>query len=384
MFARPSGPRVNLLLLVIFVLIIFFCGSSIFYKVQDDQPFTCRTWEDCGFQERPQYSHEIPDEPQLVVDQAMFHDGTTYYTRENLERLTPKLLMLVVNRDAHSWGADTLSSGRTITDFFDLLIKTDLDFTEVSIGLLTSDVSEFEAIRNATRSLPFARATVLHQPPRDQDPAESSEAAEVQRRRADLARARNYLMLRTLRDEPHIVWIDSDIVEFSSGLVQTLMSRAEADDTIGLITARCTLKKPNSDYDLRAWQMDREVDAIMGAVPVESQVEVAQTLVDTRRQAGQLVAGTRDEDLVALDSVGGTILYIRSSIVHLGVNFPPFHVVGTMWDHDGWAGLETEGICYMAKRLARKGCYLLGGNHHVRHADMGSSTLSGTGVSRFM
>ena len=65
-----------------------------------------------------------------------------------------------------------------------------------------------------------------------------------------------------------------------------------------------------------------------------------------------LVKGTSDDDLVRLDSVGGTILYLKSEAVHQGLNFLTYAAVGTSWNSsEGWDGIETEGMCYVAKTL---------------------------------
>jgi hypothetical protein len=69
--------------------------------------------------------------------------------------------------------------------------------------------------------------------------------------------------------------------------------------------------------------------------------------------------------------VGGTILCIRARLVREGVVFPHFNIVGTTWSQPGWIGVETEGLCYMAKGLTGGGCYTLGGKHYVRHSDWG-------------
>ncbi|KAH7041450.1 Anp1-domain-containing protein [Microdochium trichocladiopsis] len=393
MFARPSGPWANLCLLAVFVLTIIFSISSLVYERQG-QPFSCRTWGECGYLERPTYKHDIPGDLDVVVDQGKSHDDTTLYTREILNLPHPNLLILVVSKDSASWGADSRSSGRTPTDLIDLLIRTDLDFTSVSIGLLTTQRDEFDSIKNATRALPFARTSILLQPASSSSRPDDDDSETTHR--ANIARARNYLMLRTVQDETHLLWIDADIVELSEGLVQRMMDQANKNPHVGLMTARCRLRDADSDYDTKAWSLSAHAGGsdgsndndnqragekaaaerakmITGAVPLSDQASAAQELRDTRTQAGQLLAGTADDALVPLDSVGATILYIRSDLVLRGVIFPPFNVVGTLWDHGGWTGMETEGICYMARQIAGKGCYLLGGQNYVRHADLGSS-----------
>lgn len=419
----------NLALLVIFILTIVFSIYTLVYE-RRDRSFSCHTWAECGYLERPTYNHDIPANLDVVVDQGTSRDGTVFYTREVLNLPRPDLLVLVVSKDAASWGAESSwSSGRTPADLIDLLIRTDLDFTHVSIGLLTTQQDEFDTLKQATHALPFARTSILLQPPHasdqydrtsrddndnNNDNDDDAKQQADQQRRANIARARNFLMLRTVQDEPHLLWIDADIVELSDGLVQRMMDQAGKNPHVGLMTARCRLAAKDSDYDSKAWSLSpssssssaatepasgqpeaddhtekQEKDSdpaaaaaaaqkqiFTGAVPLSEQASAASELRTARTQAGDLVRGTADDALVPLDSVGATILYVRSDLVLRGVVFPPFNVVGTLWDHEGWTGMETEGICYMAEQVAGKGCYLLGGDNFVRHAELAGASAS--------
>ncbi|KAJ1337206.1 Anp1-like protein [Microdochium nivale] len=412
MFARRSGPRTNLCLLAVFVLTIVLSISSLVHQ-RRNQPFSCRTWNDCGFLERASYTHDVPADLDIVVDQGTSRDdgggdasSTTFYTREILNlSARPNLLVLVVSNGPASWGADARSTARSPADLVDLLVRTELDLTGVSIGVLTTDRADFDAVKEATRTLPFARTSIYLQPRQQQQQSDDktrpddataeagSESATLHARRANIARARNYLMLRTLQDEAHLLWLDADVVELSAGLVQRMLRHAEGNPDIGLLTARCRLRSAESDYDTKAWSVHRGGDGdgdgdgsnkttegILGAVDVAGQSAAATELRRARKQAGELLrddakagSGGNDDALVPLDSTGATVLYVRASLVLRGVSFPAFNVVGTLWDHDGWTGLETEGICYMARQVAGKGCFLLGGSNFVRHADLGTT-----------
>lgn len=55
-----------------------------------------------------------------------------------------------------------------------------------------------------------------------------------------------------------------------------------------------------------------------------------------------------------LNSVGGTILYVKAAVHRDGVVFPVANVVGAEWEQQGYTGLETEGICWLAKFLNYK------------------------------
>ena len=56
-------------------------------------------------------------------------------------------------------------------------------------------------------------------------------------------------------------------------------------------------------------------------------------------------------DPVPLDSVGGTVLWVDANLHREGVIFPPFYLIGSEWDRNGYDGIETEGICYIAKAM---------------------------------
>ena len=56
--------------------------------------------------------------------------------------------------------------------------------------------------------------------------------------------------------------------------------------------------------------------------------------------------------MVELDSVGGAVLFFKSYIFKQGAIFPTSYIIGTTWDRlEGYDGIETEGICYLAKPL---------------------------------
>jgi mannan polymerase complexes MNN9 subunit len=175
-------------------------------------------------------------------------------------------------------------------------------------------------------------------------------------------------MSRALEDEKHIVWLDADVVFLSDGIVQTMVSHSEKVDDAGIITARCH-QNQMENYDKNAWRVGD--GSVQGVIPDDERAASVQKLAETRVMVDQAIMGTDDSDIVPLDSVGGTILYIRASLVREGVVFPHFNIVGTTWEQSGWIGVETEGLCYMAKGLPGGGCYVLGGKHHVRHSDWG-------------
>jgi hypothetical protein len=52
--------------------------------------------------------------------------------------------------------------------------------------------------------------------------------------------------------------------------------------------------------------------------------------------------------------VGGAVLFMRAEVVRRGVVFPTQFIVGGEWDYEGYDGIETEGLCYIAQHLCYK------------------------------
>lgn len=374
--------------------------------------YSCKTFGSCVDIIPHTYAHKLPRDPTLREFEEKLADGAVHYSRElfvtrasasgeaaeDEKVIQPKLLILVLNKDEGSWARDFRATGRSVHDFLDLLLSTKLDLSTVSLAMMTSSEAEFAAIKRATARLPFARFSLIHKPPgsgvQTLDYSERHDrSAHVQRkRRGIIAGLRNYLMLRSLADEEHILWVDADVAEFSPGIVQTMLAHAERSPhlrgvqeggggkVIGLITARCS-QNAHANYDKNAWSVDRAAPSLWQPVADGMRGAAVEELVRTRKFVDVLGQGSSDEDLVPLDSVGGTILYIRAQLVREGLSFPTYNVVGTTWAHEGWVGVETEGICYVAGQMLGVGgsgsgsqgsaCWLLGGSHAVRHADWG-------------
>ncbi|KAI1378960.1 glycosyltransferase family 62 protein [Hypoxylon crocopeplum] len=354
-----------------FVLFILF-HSFEFRK----RAWSCKTLGSCvAGTYPPTYKHwnSVPLDLAIGQNEKTLSDGTVFH-HQHIVGTNPDVLVLALSRDSTSWSRDFRSTRRTVYDFLDLIVSTDLDLTRVSLGMMTASLEEFEAAKRAVAPLPFARVALFYREgdgggAAAQIPYEDRHRNDVQRKRRGLiASARNYLMARSLQDEAHVVWVDADIVEFSKGIVQTMIGHAEKRDDVGIITALCK-QTITFNYDKNAWSVNRDVPLIMSPVGDGDLEAAADKLVETRTYVDELIKGSKDEDIVPLDSVGGTILYIKASLVRQGVNFPTSYVVGTTWSHEGWVGIESEGICYVASYLDGSKCFVLGGSHHIRHAD---------------
>ncbi|KAI9870627.1 MAG: hypothetical protein M1823_008684, partial [Watsoniomyces obsoletus] len=116
-------------------------------------------------------------------------------------------------------------------------------------------------------------------------------------RRMHVATLRNELMARTLHNEEHLLWIDSDIQYLSPGIVQAMLNHSASCDDAGIITARCE-SGWNPDYDANSWAGARYRNPATGKAP--------EALADdpnmTQKHVGELIKGTSDGDIVHLDS----------------------------------------------------------------------------------
>ncbi|HLI65707.1 MAG TPA: glycosyltransferase [Caulobacteraceae bacterium] len=154
-------------------------------------------------------------------------------------------------------------------------------------------------------------------------------APAVQRvRRAAIARARNRLLAEALGAAEWVLWLDVDLIDFPSDLVQRL--RAFGKD---IITPHCILPG-GASFDLNTFIFsgagDDPVDRVDG-------------LFQPPRGKGRLyLDSVADQDLVRVDSVGGTALLVRGDLHRLGLAFPEE-------SHGGY--IETEGLAMMAREV---------------------------------
>jgi peptide chain release factor subunit 1 len=160
-------------------------------------------------------------------------------------------------------------------------------------------------------------------------------------RRAVLARARNHLLFRALREHDWVLWLDVDVVEYAADILQQLIAL-----DLDIVHPHCVLEYGGPSFDLNAW-------------------------CDSGRRH---MEDLRGRGRVRLDSVGGTMLLVRADRHRDGLVFPPFfYGVRSRWvrsphpqrgEHLG--EIETEGLAIMAKDMGIE-CWGLP-DLEIRHA----------------
>ena len=128
------------------------------------------------------------------------------------------------------------------------------------------------------------------------------------------------LLLHALGSEPHLLWLDADVQFLSPGRIQLMLAHSVSDPRAEIITARCQ-EGPTYNYDKNAWAGMRSRGSGPGMQSIDPAIaaEEAQT---KQRFVDKLIEGMGDGEVVGLDAVGGTILYMRAGLVWEGLNFP--------------------------------------------------------------
>ncbi len=155
-----------------------------------------------------------------------------------------------------------------------------------------------------------------------------------QRRREVLARSRNRLLSHALRDEQWVLWLDVDLVDYPPDLIARLLASGKK-----VIVPHCVL--PNGQtFDLNTFSLAGEV---------EDERYLKDGLFQPPRGVGRRYLDAFSEELVSVDSVGGTALMVQADLHREGLIFPPFPYRGY---------IETEGLAMMARDMGVT-CYAL-------------------------
>ncbi len=218
----------------------------------------------------------------------------------------PLVLILTPLKDATPWLASYLDGLRRLTYPPDRL----------SLGLLESDSADrtFEAVERLLPALrqwlrrvgAWKRDFGYRLPP---DVHRGDPRIQIERRSV-LARSRNHLLMHALDDEAWVLWLDVDLIE------RLLATGKE------IVQPHCVLEYGGPTFDCNGWRDQGHLH------------------LDDLRTEG---------DLVRLDAVGGTVLFVRADIHRDGLVFPPFlYGRESPRMRPGRGELETEGLGIMA------------------------------------
>jgi glycosyltransferase involved in cell wall biosynthesis len=225
--------------------------------------------------------------------------------------------------------------------YFELLERLKYPHELLSLGMLESDSSDdtlatikthFTALRG------FAQARVWKRDYGFQIPKGKPrwEYSLQPVRREILARSRNYLLSQSLGDAAWVLWLDVDLIEYPPDIIERLLGFGK-----DILHPNCVKQPGGKSYDWNAWAGEGRL------------------LMSDLRGRGELVE---------IESVGGTMLFIRADLHREGLVFPPFYL-GRMHERarrrrrllPKWAipilqflvpgEIETEGLAMMAHEM---------------------------------
>jgi len=145
-----------------------------------------------------------------------------------------------------------------------------------------------------------------------------------QLRRGILARARNQLLFRALRNEDWVLWLDVDVIDYPADILHRLLATE-----FPIVHPHCVIVPGGPTFDRNGWS----------------------------HHGTRLLEDARGEEAVRLDAVGGTMLLVKADIHRDGLIFPPFlygianpkiRPTHPVW---GQGEIETEGLGIMAQDM---------------------------------
>lgn len=326
----------------------------------------------------------IPD-PVKIADTPSIKTLFSTDDYKQVEYSNPSLthadvMILVSIAGEKSYGPD-----RSFESLYDTLKKIQTEKHTYSLGFLLSSNEEYDhAVKfiedNALSRKEISRIVLVQAPFLDNtfqvdDSSRQHEAIQGERRRL-IARVRNFLISTALRTETYTLFIDADILRIKNAknFLSTFI-----DSKLDIIVPRI-IKGENQDYDKNSWRGERtkptteqltEMDAKHRTDYVPRDVGANMYHFDTYMRDTELLEKHGNDPLytVPLDSVGGAILFAKSIIYKQGIVFPINYIIGATWDrYEGYDGIETEGLCYLA-RPAGYSCWGMPNQvaYHVPH-----------------
>lgn len=225
----------------------------------------------------------------------------------------PAVLILTPVKDADPW----------IDGYFTRLFSLTYPHELISLGMLESD-SRDATLDRASRNIhsdsnDFRRSTLwkkdfgYHIPD-----GKARHAGEIQaERRGVLAKSRNHLLFHALDDEDWVLWLDVDVIEYPSDLIERLMATGKQ-----IVQPHCVVEFGGHTFDLNGWR------------------DKGKRHLDDLRQEGTFAK---------LHSVGGTVLWIDANVHRDGLIFPSFgYGQESAYVRTKAGEIETEGLGMMA------------------------------------
>lgn len=257
---------------------------------------------------------------------------------------------------------------RSFQDFMGVIGSLDYDKSKINLAFFCGTNELFDHVNSFIENL-FASQTLVEYGKISVVKAEFLRSefsslehnAKLQRKRRRLiARARNYALISALDMEQYTLFMDADVIKLDHPDMLKRFVASGKDIVVPRIE-----RGDNKDYDKNSWRGQRRVPT-PGQLKIMDENQWEKFKFIPKDKTGRMfhlgdhkVAIQNDgsnealkspDHIVPLDSVGGAILFAKSLIYKQGIVFPPLYIVGTTWQrNEGYDGIETEGLCYVAR-----------------------------------
>lgn len=244
-----------------------------------------------------------------------------------------------------------------IPKYVDLLAALDYPHDLIDLGLLVSDTVD-ETLAMVTTELkrlqdshkPFRSVTIVQKDfgfnQLDNMNVEERHSFKAQApRRKTMARARNYLLSATLKqDHSWVMWRDVDMIEAPRGIISDLIHHNKDIIVPNVWFHRYEDGKDiEGRFDYNSWVDTDKTRKLLKTLDKDTILVEGYPEFDTGRDYMARKGDWRQDphEELALDGVGGVSIMVKADVHRSGINFPAYPFENQC---------ETEGFAKMAKR----------------------------------
>ncbi|SPR00029.1 unnamed protein product (mitochondrion) [Plasmodiophora brassicae] len=269
-----------------------------------------------------------------LVPKTPYHE----WKSSGVRPLFPRVLVLTPMKD----------SSKDLQLYFSLFDRISYPKELMSLGILEGDSTDdtYDRILSVLESMSvegvMRRITLIHKNfklgNKKLAGAERHGFTVQGRRRAVQAKARNHLMSIALHDEDIVLWLDSDLKQYPSDIVQRMLATGKR-----VVSADC-IQTSGMCYDRNNWRETPKSLVVKQSLPEHVLMfEGYPDIMMTHRESlCDITEGIDENGLVELQGVGGTALMIEADLVREGLIFPTFP-----FRH----AIETEGVAQVANAM---------------------------------
>ncbi len=178
----------------------------------------------------------------------------------------------------------------------------------------------------------FAGFNVLEKPDKNVRPKPIGESGRNAGRNVQNAEMRNFLLMRVLKDEDYVLWLDAEVIDWPEDIIETMLA-AEKE----IVVPHCVGESATSSFDPNTWKFKK------GNESSDEFSTFSENGSNLQRRADRAYLDDfRGPEPVRLDSVGATMMLIRADVHRGGLIFPPFKYHNSRDEMQGVACLARD------------------------------------------